>query len=401
MADNKPTAVEPRATSPIVPLLVLAAGGALVYMLTRQQGTTPPPETCVETTCAAGKHWVGQPTCACVDDVVNPPPTTGLKTLSWSTAAPLPNPRNFTVATASPTKLYCVGGLQDDAPAFTPWVDEYDPASNAWSRLPAMPTGRIAHGAEVINNYLYVISGFTETPGQQWIPADPSCYRINLATKTTWERIPDLPVGRRDFGTGKIGDNLYVIGGNIDDARSVLAGVYHLGTESGMQWYADNQMNVGRRYVMSGSGGNWIGAFGGIDNSAANVIEAFDGTNWFKSPLTLPKSAWGGGAVFVAPFWYIFTGMAGTDITGEVFMMDTRVKPNGAWTNYSPPPIPVKRLNYGVAAIGNKIYIVGGTGLDGKRIAQVDVATIIDKPAGMMRVESRHEGSVAWDMAAA
>jgi len=109
-----------------------------------------------------------------------------------------------------------------------------------------------------IGNHLYVLSGATD-PG--WNFQDPSCYRLNLASPVAWERIADIPVGRRDFGTAVTGGSIYVIGGNIDEARSVMPDVHRYSPSSGA-WTQVASMNVGRRYVATAGGGSAIAAFG-------------------------------------------------------------------------------------------------------------------------------------------
>lgn len=72
-------------------------------------------------------------------------------TNAWSPVAALPGPRSDLAAAAAPcpvgqsgTCVYAVGGA---APGAAGTVESYNPASNAWTTLPAMPTPRLALGA--------------------------------------------------------------------------------------------------------------------------------------------------------------------------------------------------------------------------------------------------------------
>ena len=300
--------------------------------------------------------------------------------LQWSAAASLPNPRNFLAVAASATRLYAVGGLQDGTPGFTPYVDEYNPDNNSWTRLPNMPIGRIAHGAAVVENFLYVLSGFTD-PG--FNAQDPSCYRINLTTKAGWERIADLPVGRRDFGVAVAGHNIYVIGGNIDEQRSTMRDVHHFWTDGGA-WFTDNPLNVGRRYPACANPGwgPWIAAIGGIDNGATNVVEAFDGTNWVRRALTPPRTFRNGQIAYIAPYWYLLCGVQNGSVTNGVMRLDAMVnRPEGQWITDAVSP-PNKRSDFGAAVLGGKIYLVGGMNDVNQRVGVVDVATAV--PVGAL-----------------
>jgi N-acetylneuraminic acid mutarotase len=85
---------------------------------------------------------------------------------SWASRAPMPTARNgVAVVAAGNGRLYAIGGVEITGPPVirTNIVEEYDPATDHWSRVNAMPTGRAGPGAAAINNTLYVIGGFTNT----------------------------------------------------------------------------------------------------------------------------------------------------------------------------------------------------------------------------------------------
>jgi|CXWL01.1.fsa_nt_gi hypothetical protein len=57
-------------------------------------------------------------------------------------------------------KIYVMGGSLDGSPN-TPLssVEEYDPVSDTWRTVTAMPTARLSHAAAVANNKIYAVGG--------------------------------------------------------------------------------------------------------------------------------------------------------------------------------------------------------------------------------------------------
>jgi hypothetical protein len=83
----------------------------------------------------------------------------------WASRAPMPTARKgVAVVAAGNGRLYAMGGvLAFTGPPLvrTILVEEYDPATDHWSSVSAMPTRRSDAGALALNNTLYVIGGFT------------------------------------------------------------------------------------------------------------------------------------------------------------------------------------------------------------------------------------------------
>src|SRR3989442_1167143 len=89
-----------------------------------------------------------------------PTPTT---TLIWASKTSMQTRREgLGVAGASNGKVYAVGGyFADTSNHYLTTLEQYDPATNFWSTMASMPTGRVGLGfAAATNGKLYAAGGF-------------------------------------------------------------------------------------------------------------------------------------------------------------------------------------------------------------------------------------------------
>ncbi|RZI95011.1 MAG: hypothetical protein EOP39_29955, partial [Rubrivivax sp.] len=84
-------------------------------------------------------------------------------TNSWQTAAAMPTARGGIAAAVLNGKLYVFGGEATTASGSTVSnaVERYDPATNSWQLLDAMPYRAHGLGAVAVGNAIYVMGGFT------------------------------------------------------------------------------------------------------------------------------------------------------------------------------------------------------------------------------------------------
>jgi N-acetylneuraminic acid mutarotase len=80
---------------------------------------------------------------------------------TWTAAAPLLTPRSAGVAFVQNGRIVYAGGECKDTQASTTFneAEVYDPATNKWTTLPALPAGRHASAAVVVSDQAYVIGG--------------------------------------------------------------------------------------------------------------------------------------------------------------------------------------------------------------------------------------------------
>lgn len=77
----------------------------------------------------------------------------------WERLAPMPVPAGGLSGVEEGGKIIAVAGGNDGAETVTSAVQEFDPASGEWSRLPDLRKARHGHGAAVVDDRLWVFGG--------------------------------------------------------------------------------------------------------------------------------------------------------------------------------------------------------------------------------------------------
>ncbi|MEZ6072964.1 MAG: DUF1668 domain-containing protein [Pirellulales bacterium] len=122
--------------------------------------------------------------------------------------------------------LYRVGGMTAHNAAgeaedlhSTDVVRRYDPATGAWSDMPALPEPRSSHDAIVHDGKLYVIGGWIlagEGHGQ-W---HDTAWVLDLNDeKAEWQALPAPPFKNRALAVAAVGGKIYALGGMTSDGE--------------------------------------------------------------------------------------------------------------------------------------------------------------------------------------
>jgi N-acetylneuraminic acid mutarotase len=136
---------------------------------------------------------------------------------TYEALAPMPERLNHQAMAVHDGKVYVVGGSGDllfGADARSEMF-EYDPASDRWTELPEMPTDRLAPGAGVIGDKLYVAGGLSDN-GRLTGVLEAFDFRTRK-----WERLASLPTPREHVAAAVLDDRLYVMGGRTLEADSL------------------------------------------------------------------------------------------------------------------------------------------------------------------------------------
>jgi N-acetylneuraminic acid mutarotase len=128
----------------------------------------------------------------------------------WEVLPSMPTPRNHLAAGVIDGKLYAAGGRSARTGQNTPALEEYDPQTRQWRALARMPTARSGIAGEVVGGRLYVFGGegnpaqptgvFSETEGY-----DPSTNR--------WLALDAMPAPRHGIGAAVVLGLIYIPGG--------------------------------------------------------------------------------------------------------------------------------------------------------------------------------------------
>ena len=117
----------------------------------------------------------------------------------------MPTPRDHLGAATDGRLVYAVGGRvggdRNDLTAF----DSYDPASDAWRRLPDLPTGRSGLGAAFLEGSVIAVGG----EGPRMFP-EVEAFDVGAAR---WTRLPYMGVPRHGIGVVAAGGSVYAFAG--------------------------------------------------------------------------------------------------------------------------------------------------------------------------------------------
>ncbi len=293
----------------------------------------------------------------------------------WLKLAPFPEPNEELIGAAAGGKMYVFGGYDAGKPKGI--VYEYDPASDAWTKkkpmaLPAHHMAIVEHGGK-----LYVFGGFvlsTQGPSA-WVPIG-TVWQYDPATDN-WKALAAMPTPRGASAAGVVGDKIYVIGGAANApgesglrggaAQQVLGTVeeYDIAKD---EWRSRSPMLVPRNHAGAGVVNNKIIVAGGRIVAAwitmasnTDVVEEYDpaADRWSALRARMPTARSGGAAVV----WNGRLLYAGGEFQDSRMMAAFRALEaydpvTNAWTLM--PSMPLPRHGVAGAVIGNRLHLVSG-----------------------------------------
>lgn len=129
---------------------------------------------------------------------------------TWTKKADMPTPRAGLSTSMVNGKIYVIGGThqRNGVNDFTglSTVEEYDPATDTWTKKANMPTARVAPAASVVNEKVYVFGGANR------LNSFPTVEEYDPATDT-WAKRTDMPTARCTLSTSVVNGEIYAIGG--------------------------------------------------------------------------------------------------------------------------------------------------------------------------------------------
>ena len=196
----------------------------------------------------------------------------------WTKKADMPTARGALSTSAVNGKIYAIGGALG-APvllAATSIVEEYDPATDRWTKRTDMPTPRWGLSTSVVNGKIYAIGGwraggFSTTTVEEYDP-----------TTDTWTNKADMPTARAYLSTSAANGKIYAIGGALNPNVSVsTVEVYEPATDT---WTKKADMLTARMCLSTSIVNGYIYAVGGSPNLPAlafpfptlSIVERYD-----------------------------------------------------------------------------------------------------------------------------
>jgi N-acetylneuraminic acid mutarotase len=276
---------------------------------------------------------------------------------TWASLASLPAVRTNLAAAAAPDgRIYAVGGRDSNSNDLDT-LTAYDPSTNAWTTLAAMPTPRNGLAAVFANGLLYAIGG----AGNGGIVGTVEVYHPGTNTWTTAASMP-APLASMAATVGNDG-HIYVFGGeDVNDDPVATVEAYDPGTNI---WTTLPGMPVARDRPSAATGPDGrIYVLGGGPSFFQPLprVDVFTpGSNTWTQAADLPSDS--------APF----AAVAGADgriyAIGGVNLYSAQEPANNLVNAYNPASnswatvtnLPTARGN-AAATLGSdgRIYVVGG-----------------------------------------
>jgi N-acetylneuraminic acid mutarotase len=192
---------------------------------------------------------------------------------AWTTLSPMPTARAGAVAAVIDDGIFVIGGRQttggpcSGAP-YLGAVEKYDIDTDTWSTMAPLPNPRsdlaaVAHGGKI-----FVFGGCTGTPSASSVTGEADMYDPQTNTLTT---LAPLPTPRGSLVAGHSGDLIYAIGGTDGVSTLNVNEVYDISHNS---WSANTQMPTARQQAGVNSHGGTIYVVGGSTPTSGSSTAA-------------------------------------------------------------------------------------------------------------------------------
>lgn len=220
-----------------------------------------------------------------------------------------------------------------------------------WGAGAALPQARSRHALVARDSLLYAIGGET---------ADgvSDAFTVYDARENAWRAGPAKPTAVANISAAIIGDLLLVPGGSTADGVTAVLEAYNLGTET---WETRTPLPSPRAAAAVASLDGQLYLFGGWDGVAYRADTYRydpDRDTWsVVSPLPAPRAFHGASAL--KGLIYVVGGFDGRRELNDVLAYDPAREGYGdPWSARA--PMQEARAGLGLAALGTRIYAVGG-----------------------------------------
>lgn len=238
---------------------------------------------------------------------------------TWEQLKNMPVSLHHTAMAAAGGKLYVMGGVPNGPGAPRPngaeWTGstnalEYNPATNEWKALKALPQSTAAAGVVSHGGKIYVIGGISH----DGLTLDAvQCY--DPATDT-WTAKTPMPTKREHVGAAVLGDLIYIVSGRVGQNSMGKLEAYNPLTD---KWTTLAPMPTVRSDIGFGASMGKLYAFGGEKPGIFDANEEYDpAANSWKTVLKMTGMR---KAMSVASFddtLFTFGGFSASGTTGTV-----------------------------------------------------------------------------------
>jgi hypothetical protein len=278
--------------------------------------------------------------------------------------APVPNPEEeYTAASTSNGRLYLIGGNRGGRPEWPRTVLEYDLAANRWTAKKQVPFQGDHMAAAESGGKIYVFGGQAE--GGSTKPLN-TAWEYDPAGDT-WRALAPMPTGRTAAAAVALGGRIYVLGGNT--VAGLTVGTNDVYDPTTNRWESRLAMPTPRNHPAAGAvagkiyviGGRLAAPnIGGFVSSNTDVVEEYDpATNAWRGMNKMPTARSGHGFTTHQGRIYVAGGEVRNSHMDAVFR-DVEVFEPATSDWYRLPGMPTARHGVNLAALGNRLFFIGG-----------------------------------------
>lgn len=236
---------------------------------------------------------------------------------TWRSVPALPVPREASVAAVLGGQIVVCGGF--DGSQQLNQAECFDPIAGTWQELPRMHSRRSGATAAVFQGHLVVCGGFD---GDEYLAS------VEWFQNGCWEMLPSMNTRREGAASAVLWDKIYVCGGNdgTDTLKQVERFDPELGENGNGLWQELPPMLWRRDGPAAASliGRIWVcGGFDGQQSLSLSSIECFDPHrgNWRKIRSMLSRRA-GAASAVVSGQLYICGGYDGAQNLSDCERLD-------------------------------------------------------------------------------
>jgi N-acetylneuraminic acid mutarotase len=285
---------------------------------------------------------------------------------TWAKKAPMRFARSEFQAAAVNGKIYVIGGgrtVMKDGKPVTSYtngdVDEYDPATDTWRTRSPMPEGGTHNGIAVLDGKIYMAGGFAG--GMHTLPT--ASLQVYDPSTDTWRKLAPLSSPRGSVSLTTLDRKIHAFGGRLMGEENSIATheVYDPKTDKWtMAAPQPSQRDHAGIWVVDGK----VYLFGGRTgeaNSSVAVNEIYDPKidSWsIAAPMPTARSS---SAYAQYHGLLFFLGGECKDVAkGLAFDENEAYDPkSNTWRKLA--PLPTTRHGFAAAAVGDTLYVLGGS----------------------------------------
>ena len=271
----------------------------------------------------------------------------------WHALADLPTPRSGLAAVGYENYVYAIAGETANGP--TGAVERYDPKTDTWSTLAAKPLPVADASAAVIGGQIYV-------PGGRLVSGQPT-ERMEIfdPLQNTWTIGPALPRAISAYALVAYEGRLFLFGGW--DGEQYLDTVYVYSPDRN-NWTEAPAMPIRRAFAVAVAAGDKIYVLGGTDGQQALTANDVYQPNLAAQPWSqatpLPFGRYGMGVANIADIIHIIGGQGSEPaLAGLAYFAQ-----QNEWRQIE-TPLHQSWTSLGVATLGTRLYVLGGTTAEG------------------------------------